>query len=108
MKSSISKLAILALAAHNLSGCSTVSELNSNRHEEKIYVGTKTNWTNLNANQSCGSNMGCVGHMFDKPIAFIDFIPSLLFDTLLLPYTIPYDLLRKKEADGTHPELAKP
>lgn len=88
------KISILGIFLTALTSCASVQTTFANEPSQKIYSGTKSNTKTINTTPNCGSNMGSMGHMFDKPIAYIDFIPSLLLDTVLLIYTVPHDLIQ--------------
>ena len=66
-------LAAVALLAPALSGCATLANTFEDEPKNKIYIGTRqdfTLWTFIH------------GGIFDWPF-------SLILDTILLPYTIP-------------------
>lgn len=74
-----------------ISGCASTSLTFSEWQYEKVMSGTKANLNEINSNVPC-STMGCMAHMFDKPVAYLDLFPSFVFDILFLPYTVPHDI----------------
>ncbi|GGH88481.1 hypothetical protein GCM10007363_01290 [Pseudomonas fluvialis] len=85
-----------------LNGCATTLTTASGVAPDGhlMYAGTRLN-SSIISQASCESgvpdNHGCAYDKVLAPLSVVDFLPSLLLDTLLLPFTALHALL---QADG--------
>jgi len=90
------RLMTAALAVTVLSGCASLQHTFGPGEGDKVYIGTKKNWSNI-TDKGCGGAIACEGL---NPI--VDLPLSAVMDTLLLPYTVT-DRLTKSDSSNKAP-----
>lgn len=98
--------ALLAIPA--LSGCAALLKV-TDTHDPTVYRGTTLNARILHDSVDCqprnGEDFSCAYSDFLWPLSLLDFLPSLLLDTALLPVTGIQSLLHEDEKEETVDEL---
>ena len=102
--STVFRLIFVVLLALNLSGCLTIDRLIRFTEEPQVYGGTRSHiypsMEDYNREFSFGSDLGFADPVVRPVVWGIDLPFSFVADTLLLPVTIPYELLAERDEPG--------
>ena len=102
--STVFRLILVVLLALNLSGCLTIDRLVHFTEEPQVYGGTRSHIypsvEDYNRELSLGLGLEFADPIVTRVVWGIDLPFSLVADTLLLPLTIPYEMLDEQDEPG--------